>query len=164
MALSALSHYHISQPTPLPGQRAESSTQYDRRKFEHRSSPHIAKKHGDEEVCVATALAGRISPERGNQKITKAHTAERVAFALQAWGRDKSAPIARVQHIAGVDRKTAAAWYNGKSPPQSEHLLNLARAIPELKGEVRRLLHMDAELDPDFQREFARFMQMVAQR
>jgi hypothetical protein len=64
MALSALSHYDISQPTPLPGQRAESSTQYDRRKFEHRSSPHIAKKHGDERQQMSLPKPTRTFRER----------------------------------------------------------------------------------------------------
>lgn len=108
-----------------------------------------------------TALTG-LKPLRTSERISKEHTAERVAFALQAWGKDKSAPISRVQQIAGVDRKTAAAWYRGKSPPQSEHLLTLARRIPELKGEVRRLLCMEEELDPDFQREFTALMQRYA--
>jgi len=107
-----------------------------------------------------TALAGR-KPLRPADRVSKEQTAERVAFALQAWGRDKSAPISRVQQIAGVDRKTAAAWYNGKSPPQSEHLFTLARKIPELQGEVRRLSGMDADLDPDFQRELSAFVQRI---
>lgn len=107
---------------------------------------------------MSSASAG-VKLLRPDERVTKAHTAERVAFALQAWGRERSAPIARVQQIAGVDRKTAAAWYRGKSPPQSEHLLTLARAIPELKGEVRRILHMESDLDPEFTREMTALLQ-----
>jgi hypothetical protein len=111
---------------------------------------------GAQEMSSASAGVKLLRPD---ERVTKAHTAERVAFALQAWGRERSAPIARVQQIAGVDRKTAAAWYRGKSPPQSEHLLTLARAIPELKGEVRRLLHMESDLDPEFTREMTALLQ-----
>lgn len=106
---------------------------------------------------MSSALAGRINPEQ--RRITKAHATTAIAAALQEAFRDKSAPIARVQKIAGVDRKTAAAWYYGRSSPQAEHLLTLALRIPELKGEVRRLLCMEADLDPDFQREFTALAQ-----
>lgn len=100
---------------------------------------------------MSSALKGRTPQE---QRVTKAQATGMIAAALQEVFRDKSAPIARVQKIAGVDRKTASAWYHGKASPQAEHLLTLARHIPQLGGEVRRLLCMEAELHEDFQREF----------
>lgn len=112
-----------------------------------------------------SSVSNRINlPCRNVPSIKVRNTAERVQFALQAWGRGKPAPIKQIQHIAEVDQKTASAWYHGKQPPRADHLLTLALHIPELKAEIRRLLKMDEELHPDFQREFARFMQMVGRR
>jgi hypothetical protein len=112
------------------------------------------------EVAVSFPSTGRITPEQ--DRITKPHATSAIARALQAWGMDKSAPIARVGHIAGVDRKTAAAWYYGKASPQSEHLLTLARKIPELKAEVRRLLGLEQDHAESFQREAIALLQRYA--
>ncbi len=94
--------------------------------------------------------------------ITKAETAERVSFALQAWGKDRASPIKCIRRFTGVDRKTAEAWWHGKNPPQSDHLLTLARNIPELKSEVRRLLDMEQDHAEQFQREAIALLQRYA--
>lgn len=106
-----------------------------------------------------TAPTPRTPPKLRQQKITKADTAERVAFAIQAWGRDKSAPIERVRHIAGVDRATAAAWWHGRNAPLFHHLVNLAQEIPQLKAEIRRMFAMEADLHPDFERDLTALLQ-----
>lgn len=90
------------------------------------------------------------------------NTAERVQFALQAWGRGKPAPIKQIQHIAGVDQKTASAWFNGKQPPRADHLLTLALHIPELKAEIARLLELEQDHAESFQREAIALLQRYA--
>jgi hypothetical protein len=94
--------------------------------------------------------------------ITKAYTAERVAFALQQWGRERASPIKCIRRFTGVDRKTAEAWWHGKNPPQTDHLLNLARNIPQLKSEVARLLELEQDAAESFQREAIALLQRYA--
>jgi len=140
--------------------RATECLKHDDLKFEsvtHLNAPS-AKRHKTEELGVTTASTGR-TPQERNDRITKDHTAEVVSFALKAWGREKSAPIARVQQIAAVDRKTAEAWWHGKNPPQPHHLFTLARHIPELKAEVRRLLGLEQDHHESFQREAIALLQ-----
>jgi transcriptional regulator with XRE-family HTH domain len=129
----------------------------------HRSDPRVLPSVATETkangIGMNTVSTLRKNHERRNQNITDRDTAERVSFALQAWGRDKSAPIERVRKIAGVDRNTAAAWFNGERPPKATHLVNLARKIPELKAECRRLFELEQECDPGFQRGLINLMQ-----
>jgi hypothetical protein len=115
-----------------------------------------------EGLGMHTALARGTPRERRNEKITKPHTAEVVSIALQAWGRDKSAPIERVRQIAGVDRSTAEAWWHGRNPPLAHHLFTLAQHIPELKAEVRRLLGLEQDHAESFQREAMALLQRYA--
>jgi hypothetical protein len=115
-----------------------------------------------EGLGMHTALARGTPREHRNGKITKPHTAEVVSIALQAWGRDKSAPIERVRQIAGVDRSTAEAWWHGRNPPLAHHLFTLAQHIPELKAEVRRLLGLEQDHHESFQREAIALLQRYA--
>ncbi len=96
------------------------------------------------------------------ERISKDETAERVAFALQAWGKNRASPIKSLQRLAGVSRKAAEAWWHGKYPPQSDNLLTLARKIPELKAEVRRLLELEQDHAESFQREAIALLQRYA--
>jgi hypothetical protein len=111
---------------------------------------------------MTTALKGRTTPEPRYQPITKDHTAEAISGALKSWGRDKSAPIARVQQIAAVDRKTAEAWWHGKNPPPFHQIVNLAKRIPELRSEVRRLLCLEQNGEEEFAREASELLRRFA--
>lgn len=111
----------------------------------------------------SSALTPRKTTEI-NQKTTKADTTAAVAAALHDHFRNMSAPISRIQQIGGVDRNTASAWYHGHSEPSFHQIINMARQIPELKGEVRRLLQLEADMHEDIQREFTLFMQRVMKR
>lgn len=97
-----------------------------------------------------------------NVPIKVRNTAERVQFALQAWGRGKPAPIKQIQHIAEVDQKTASAWFHGKQPPRADHLFTLALHIPELKAEIARLLRLEQDHSEAFQREAIALLQRYA--
>lgn len=119
--------------------------------FAHAPFRPFAVNSGERGRDMDTASTGGRFP-RSAERINSDELAQRVSFVLQAWGRDKSAPISRIQKIGGVGRKTAAAWYYGENAPRSDHLVNLARRIPELKGEVRRLFGLEDELTHDFQR------------
>jgi hypothetical protein len=147
------------RPMLLPEQTGQDSVrQIAESVIRHVSSAKETKTEG---IDMNTALKGR-TPQERNDRITKDHTAEVISFALKAWGREKSAPIARVQQIAAVDRKTAEAWWHGKNPPQPHHLFTLARHIPELKAEVRRLLGLEQDHHESFQREAIALLQRYA--
>lgn len=123
--------------------------------------PSVDKQAMSKEVGVSSVSIRSFIPSR-NVPIKISNTAERVRFALQAWGRNKPAPIKQIQHIAEVDQKTASAWYHGKQPPRADHLLTLALHIPELKAEIRRLLQLEQDHAENFQREATALLQRYA--
>jgi hypothetical protein len=137
----------------MPHDLVELATRFVARSVVHPEKP---KSKG---IGMDTASKPRTTYKHRNERVTKADTAERVAFALQAWGKERSYPIARIQHIAGVDRATAAAWWHGRNPPLFHNLINLAAQIPELKAECRRMFAMEQDHHPDFQRDLAALLQ-----
>jgi hypothetical protein len=126
----------------------------------HRAVPFADNKNAKGmDMKTASVVCKFPSTPKG---ITKAYTAERVSFALQAWGKERASPIKCIRRFTGVDRKTAEAWWHGRNPPQTDHLLNLARNIPELKSEVRRLLELEQDQAEAFQREAIALLQRYA--
>ncbi len=109
----------------------------------------------------ATSVTG-IIPE--HLPITKRNALRLVKDALQSTLRESSAPIKRIAKIADVDRKTAAAWYNGHSAPGLHHLLNLMAEIPELAGEIRRVTTAERALHEDLERDIAALVRKAMTR
>lgn len=54
---------------------------------------------------------------------------------------------------AGASPKTAENWTAGISAPSLAMFLRLLPHSPSLQGMVRRVMGMEADMDPDFQRE-----------
>jgi hypothetical protein len=113
------------------------------------------------EVGVSSASIRNFIPSHNVPKRVR-NTAEKVKVALQAWGRNKPAPIKQIQHIADVDAKTASAWFHGKQPPRADHLFTLALHVPELKAEIARLLELEQDAAESFQREAIALLQRYA--
>jgi hypothetical protein len=132
-------------------------------RFQPSGSPSPVANHngaGSEEM---SSVSNRINlPSHSVPSITDDELAERVKFALQAWGKSKPAPIKQIEHIADVDQKTASAWFNGKNPPRPGHLFTLALKIPELKAEIARLLRLEQDQAESFQREAIALLQRWA--
>jgi transcriptional regulator with XRE-family HTH domain len=123
----------------------------------HRAVPFVSQ-NPTKGVEMSSSSVGRKLPST-SKGITKAYTAERVSFALQAWGKERASPIKVLARLTGVSRKAAEAWWHGKNPPQSDHLFTLARQIPELKSEVARLLELEQDQAESFQREAIALLQ-----
>jgi transcriptional regulator with XRE-family HTH domain len=151
-----------NQNEPAPRQRSRAQCLTDNQtKFEsalHVVPPSYAQETKTDGRDMNTASVVRKFPST-NERITKEQTAERVSFALQAWGKERASPIKVLARLTGVSRKAAEAWWHGKNPPQSDHLFTLARQIPELKSEVARLLDLEQDCDPGFSRELIHLMQ-----
>lgn len=101
---------------------------------------------------------------REHRSINKRHALKLVSSCLQSTLANASAPIKRIAKIAEVDRKTAAAWYNGHSAPGLHHLLNLMVEIPELAGEIRRVTTAEREIHEDLERDIAALVRKAMQR
>jgi len=72
---------------------------------------------------------------------------------------DASAKHKRIAEIAQAkSEKTAENWADATNTPSLLYGLRLIAHCPTLRKEVQRLCAMEADLDPDFQREFARLM------
>jgi hypothetical protein len=149
----------ISQPIAPASARAESFGQY-REVTTHQVLPFENNKNSKGMDMNSSSVVRKLPST--SEGISKAYTAERVAFALQAWGKNRASPIKSLQRLTGVSRKAAEAWWHGKYPPQSDNLLTLARKIPELKAEVRRLLELEQDHAENFQREAIALLQRYA--
>lgn len=68
------------------------------------------------------------------------------------FGESRSA-VKLIAEAANCNLRTAENWYTGKNGPGGLHLLRLAAQVPSLQAEVRRLMAMEADLDPAFEQE-----------
>lgn len=80
---------------------------------------------------------------------------------LRAWvtgtlrstfGAEKHA-AKRLALVADATPKAAENWLAGKCMPQGLSMLRLIALVPEFQAEARRLMAMEAELDPRFERQ-----------
>jgi hypothetical protein len=67
-----------------------------------------------------------------------------------------------IAKAAGASSKSAENWTAANTAPSLINFLRLLPHSPSLQSMVRKLMGMQADLDPDFQREFVRFMQMMS--
>lgn len=86
--------------------------------------------------------------------MTQGQYQETVSNVLRvAFGRQRHA-VKQLARTAGTSASTAKNWLEGRSTPIGLHMLRLMATVPELQAEVRRLTAMEADLDPEFDREF----------
>lgn len=79
------------------------------------------------------------------------------------FGDSKSA-VKLIARVANSNERAAENWLNGRCAPTVAHFIRLAAQVPELKAEVRRLLELEADLDPEAQELMARVVQYAAKR
>ncbi len=76
----------------------------------------------------------------------------------RAFGGERHA-VKRLAEVGGTNETTAKNWLEGRNTPTGLRLLQLAAQVPELRGEIRRLLAMEADGDPELMRDLARVVQ-----
>jgi len=64
----------------------------------------------------------------------------------------------RAAETANSTVNTAKKWFKGENGVGLTAFLNLARRDPTMRAAAMRLLALEADLDPDFQQELARFV------
>lgn len=92
------------------------------------------------EMSVAAALS--------TERVTSV-----IAEALKRTFGNSKASAKLVAKAANSNAKTAANWLAGNNAPGAVHLLRLMATVPELQAEVRRLTGMEANIDPEFERD-----------
>lgn len=70
-----------------------------------------------------------------------------------AFSRERH-PVKRLAEVADTNVATAKNWLEGRSTPQALQLLRLMATVPEFQAEVRKLTAMEADMDPEFARDF----------
>lgn len=110
-----------------------------------------------------TGRNGRTFPEDlPIDRITERDLAQTVADALVVDFGDYNSKHKRIASAAGAaSEKSAENWTQGHNAPSLLYGLRLMAESPTLRKEIMRLCAMEAELSPEFQTEFAKFMQMV---
>lgn len=77
------------------------------------------------------------------------------ATVIMVFGSPKAAAQA-----AKINDKSATNWTQGNNGPSGLALLKMMAGDPAFKAEVDRLCSHGAELDPEFQRDMIRLMQV----
>ena len=105
-----------------------------------------------------------VTPRNGRKEREQIHErdlAKQVADALVVDFGQYRATHKRIARITGATEKTAENWTSGANTPHLVYFLRLLPHSPALRGVVRKLCQMEADLDPDFQKAFAEFMRMM---
>lgn len=99
---------------------------------------------------------------RSPEVLTDEQVADQVAGALVIdFGQFKSTHKVIAQ-AAGSSVKTAENWTSGATAPSLANFLRLLPHSPALQSMVKRVMGLEAELHPDFQRELVALMQRYA--
>jgi DNA-binding transcriptional regulator YiaG len=67
--------------------------------------------------------------------------------------------VKTIARAANANIRTVENWAAKRSTPDGLHLVRLMATVPEVQAEVRRLAAMDADLDPEFERDLARVLE-----
>ena len=93
---------------------------------------------------MSAALAFKINHGEYTKRITGAI---RLAFV------NERAPVKRIADAADCSLATAKNWWEQRCAPEGLHLMRLGAAVPEVGAEVRCVMGMEMELDPELQRD-----------
>jgi len=119
----------------------------------------------DVETAVTNTIGNRtFSKLRPIDTISEREFALIVSAALQAHYGPLKASAKHVANDAGASIATAKNWLAGLCPPSSVYLKRLEAKVPGLAAEMRRLTALEAEIDPDFQRELTSLLRRVGAR
>lgn len=95
-------------------------------------------------------------------QIDQGEFTERIRSALVIeFGAHKDA-VKLVARAADAGTRAAKNWLRGDNAPDGLHLMRLAQAVPRVGSEVRRLMGMQSDLDPEFERDLHALFQSYA--
>lgn len=87
-----------------------------------------------------------------------------VGDALRSHFGERRFAVKQIAAIANTNERTARNWYEKKNLPDLVHFFRLAAHVPELQAEARRLLALEAALDPLFARDLAQLVSSYQRR
>ena len=67
-----------------------------------------------------------------------------------------------IQRAANANSRTVENWAAKLSAPSGLYLVRLMATVPEVQAEVRRLAAMEADFDPEMQRDLLQLMQTTS--
>jgi len=128
----------------------------------HKFAPSLPSKHRAETEVLTKEPNGKTIQERPIDKITERDLARTVSDALVIDFGDYNSKHKRIAEAAGAaSEKSAENWTQGHNAPSFLYGLRLMAKSPTLRKEIMRLCALEADLSPEFQEQFAKFMQMV---
>lgn len=78
---------------------------------------------------------------------------DRICDALRQHVEGNASGVKSLARAANANVRTVENWLAKRSTPDGLHLVRLMATIPEVQAEVRRLAAMEADLDPNFERD-----------
>jgi hypothetical protein len=140
ISLNLTNSPHAIAPSASTGSRA----------FAARQQKYDVKESGDMTTHTRT-----MSEPAPIHQINDREFARIVSDALwQHYGPMKST-AKRIANDCGASVGTARNWLDALCPPSSVYLKRLEAKVPRLAAEMRRLTALEADLNPDFQRELS---------
>lgn len=121
---------------------------------------------------VAPAATASFAPNRGESPAPGAapiltmgqhELTETLTGALRSAFEGQNASVKQAARAANANVETAKSWWNARSCPDALHLLRMMATIPAVRAEVRRLVGMHNDLDPEFERDMLAMMGRFAQ-
>jgi hypothetical protein len=96
--------------------------------------------------------AARVFPHLHHTEINR-----RVHTALDFIFGDRAHKAKLAAKAANSNPRAAKQWFARENGMSLAAFINMARQVPEFRAEARRLMEMEADSDPEFERAFAAF-------
>lgn len=94
--------------------------------------------------------------------LTHGQLADAASSAFKQEVGDDAHSAKRLSRILECSWRSAENYLQGRTVPNSIHMLRAYAAIPSFAAEVRRLTSMERSLDPEFERDLSEFMQRAS--
>lgn len=78
---------------------------------------------------------------------------QRICDAIRRSVAGDASGVKTIAKHANANVRTVENWLAKRSTPHALHLVRMMAAMPEVQAEVRRLAAMEADLDPEFERD-----------
>lgn len=119
--------------------------------------------HGDRTRSFERRSRGNLRGNSGNNSgdaftLTQGEWTDVASTAMRTHVGDDRHAVKRLANILECSPRTAENYLLGRTAPSGIHFLRAYQAIPEFTAEVRRLTHMEASQDPQFERDLAEFL------
>lgn len=152
-----------ARPEARQRQLADYSNHYVANVFQGSSASPRQETYDVESAVTSPTRDRKFREQKPIHSIDERGFANVVSLALRNhYGNHKSA-IKEIAKASGASCGSAKNWLAGLTTPHALYLERLKDEVPGLEAEMRRLRAMQAEIDPNFQRAFTRFMQRMGQ-